>query len=598
MTGNRPIHIANVSGATGDAPHEMLRMLRDAPDIDAITGDWLSEMNISWNAIEMRSDPTSGYDAGFLRQFTESIDLIHERKVKIVTNAGALNPSQLVLEIRALCKQKGYTDLKVAQVDGDNITSIIPCYKFPHLDHETPISTWDKEPAVGVAYIGCRGIVAALDAGSDIVICGRCTDASPVIGLAAWWHHWDLDSDLDKLAAGLIAGHLIECGPYVAGANFSGFKPYLDSLVDLGFPIAEISSDGAVVITKQPNSNGVVLPETVKCQLLYELQGELYYNPDVTADLSGITVTGIGPHRVQVSGVKGLPPPDTTKVLISGIGGYQAEALFFINGLDVAEKAQLMRNQLEHAFKNSEFSKLTISLIGLPAENPSNQSAGTCLLRVFAQAPTKEGISAAKFKIPIYAIRMQSYAGYHMDLDFRMMDPRMFMEIWPATIPVAALHESAILHDGTRVSASAAKHCIKYPLRRSSYETANRIPLYEFGPTVDAPLGYIVHARSGDKANNSNVGFFVRNADEYPWLQSLMTCERLRSLFGDDISEKTVIERCEFPKIYAVHFRIMDFLDGGIASSSRIDGLGKGVGEFLRSKYVPLPEKFLSRGRI
>ncbi|KAK9452664.1 DUF1446-domain-containing protein [Dipodascopsis uninucleata] len=590
------IRIANVSGATGDAPHAMKRMLENA-DVDAITGDWLSEMNIAWNAIEMKTDPLSGYDKGFLRQFKESIDLIYAKRPKIVTNAGALNPAQLVNEIKALCTEKKY-DLKVALVLGDNITDLIPKHDFPHLDHQSPISTWDKTPAVGVAYIGCRAIVQALKAGSDIVICGRVTDASPVIGLAAWWFNWDLDQDFEHLAGGLVAGHLIECGPYVTGANFSGFKPYLNGLVDLGFPIAEIGAAGEVVVTKQPNSAGYVIEDNVKAQLLYELQGELYYNPDVTANLKDITVKQVGKDRVLVTGAKGLPPPDTTKVLISGIGGYQAEALFFINGLDVAEKAEMMRQQLEHAFANSEFSKLTISLIGVPAENPKNQSAGTCLLRVFAQAPTKDGIGLEKFKVPIYAIRMQSYPGYHMDLDFRMMDPRMFMELWPATIPVSMLSQSVVLHDGSVIPVSLSNNGKCYPVQRQSYETAEPVSISEFGETEDAPLGYIVNARSGDKANNSNVGFFVRADDEYIWLKSFLTRERLRALFEDDITSETVIERCEFPNIRAVHFRVLDFLDGGIASSSRIDGLGKGIGEYLRSKVVPLPKKFLDRGKI
>ncbi|KAK9470399.1 uncharacterized protein V1510DRAFT_423161 [Dipodascopsis tothii] len=597
-----PIRIANVSGATGDAPHAMRRMV-DAAQIDAVTGDWLSEMNIAWNSIAMKSDPTAGYDPGFLRQLAESLDAVAARKIKVVTNAGALNPRQLVAEIRKLCAARGL-DLKVALVEGDNVSSLIGTAEpFGHLDTAEPVAAWGRTPEVAIAYLGCRAIVAALTAGADIVICGRVTDASPVIGLAAWWHGWDLDTDLDMLAAGLLAGHLIECGPYVTGANFSGFKPFLDTLVDVGFPIAEIAGDGGIVVTKQPNSNGYVRAANVRAQFLYELQGELYYNPDVVADVTGVRIEQLGPDsddRVAVSGARGLPPPDTTKVLLSAVGGYQAEAYFFINGLDVAEKAQMMRNQLAAAFADSRFSKLAISLIGAPEPNARTQSAGTCMLRVFAQAEKKEDIDASAFKIPIYAIRMQSYPGYHMELDFRMMEPKMFMELWPATIPTSALNERAVLDDGTEIAVSHSPALQPYDRARVSYETPDPVPLESFGPTVDLPLGTIVHARSGDKANNSNVGFFVRHDDEYPWLRSFLTIDRVKALFADDIPDPAAVkvERCEFRNILAVHFRVMDFLDGGIASSSRIDGLGKGVGEYLRSRVVPLPEAFVARGRI
>ncbi|KAH8807163.1 hypothetical protein F5884DRAFT_730780 [Xylogone sp. PMI_703] len=613
MPSKRNIRIGNVSGATGDHWSAMRRMVRDG-NVDVITGDWLSEMNIAWNAITKKDNPALGYETGFLVQLEECIDDIASRGLKVVTNAGALNTAALHQKVEDLCTQKGYEGkLVVASVMGDDLSHILSkkderkILGLGHLDHEEMgLEEWElaSEVHCAVAYLGAQGIVAALNAGADIVICGRVTDASPVIGAAAWWYGWTAES-LDELAGALIAGHLIECGPYITGANFSGFKEFLPELVDLGFGIAEILPDGSCYITKADNANGVVNKFNVTAQLLYELQGAMYLNPDVVADISTIHIEPTSqPNRVFVHGAKGHPPPPTTKVMVAANGGYQAEVTFYINGLDIPEKAQMIKQQLDDMFKDSSFSKFSVELYGTPAVDPKSQQAGTVFLRIFAQARRKEDISAQKFRNPIYALRMQSYPGYHMNLDFRTMDPKPFMEIFPTTIPITSIDHHINISNKTTVKIPPPTITVTYPTIRPSYETSNPVDLSSFGPTERAPLGSIVHARSGDKANNSNVGFFVRNEDEYPWLQSFLTVERIKWLFGEDWhrggadGEKRRVERCEFPNILAVHFRILDFLDGGIASSSRVDGLGKGIGEYLRSRVVDIPTKFLARGKI
>ncbi|THX52525.1 DUF1446-domain-containing protein [Aureobasidium pullulans] len=604
MPTQRHLRIGNCSGATGDAPHAMARMVREA-DVDVITGDWLSEMNIAWESIRKAEDPELGYDAGFLRQLTECIDDIAERKTKIITNAGAMNAPVLARKVEELCQSRGH-DLVVATILGDDVSYLLKqgksgqrALEFPHLDHQNQLlEDWDPdlEPTCAAAYIGAWGIVAALREGADIVICGRVTDASPVVGAAAWWYGWS-EQSYDQLAGALIAGHLIECGPYATGANFSGFKQFLSELVDLAFPIAEITPSGTCYITKPDSMNGVVDKFNITSQLLYELQGQMYLNPDVVADIGSIRIEETGRKNcVSITGCKGFPPPATTKVMVAAPGGWQAETTYYINGLDVQEKAQMLKQQLQSIFSSSKFSKFSAELYGTQVDNPSSQQAGTVMLRVFAQARRKEDIAAEKFKIPLYSLRMQSYPGYHMNLDFRTMEPKQFYEIFPATIPQATINHEAVVA-GKTISIPPPRRTQHYPVQRPSSETATAIDLESFGPTERRPLGTVVHARSGDKANNSNAGFFVRHADEYPWLQSLLTVDKLKELLQDDYAGHS-IERCEFPSILAVHFRIMDFLDGGIASSSRIDGLGKGVGEYLRSKHVEIPIKFLQRGTI
>jgi hypothetical protein len=562
MTGKPHIRIGNVSGATGDHPHAMARMVRSG-NVHVITGDWLSEMNIAWNAITKQEvDENLGYEDGFYQQLEECIDDIVAKDIRVVTNAGALNVMSLYNKVKRLCEERGH-DCVIAAVLGDDITHLLvdktsgqKSTGFKHLDHpELSLDDWEFTPCTGNAYIGSWGITAALRAGANIVLCGRCTDASPVMGAAAWYYGWKEDS-FDELAGSLLAAHLIECGPYVIGANFSGFKDFLSDLVDLAFPVAEIDSQGGSIITRTAEGGGHVTEGTVTAQILYELQGHLYLNPDVVADLSAVSVKQQGTDRVRVTGVKGLPPPATTKAMIAGKGGYQAEATFYINGLDVAEKATMMKNQLSHIFQDSRFSKLSIELYGTQAENPSSQQAGTVSLRVFAQARRKEDIDELRYKIPLYALRMQSYPGYHMNLDFRTMAPRPFMEMFPALMPVSLIDHRVQISTGAIIKVDQPKITATYPVVRPSADTIEPVDLLAFGPTEFAPLGSIVHARSGDKGDNSNVGFFVRHASEYPWLRTLLTVDKLKQLLGDDWhsgNPNRRVERIEFPNINAVH---------------------------------------------
>ncbi|KAL7892227.1 hypothetical protein HDV64DRAFT_273550 [Trichoderma sp. TUCIM 5745] len=511
MTQEKPhIRIGNVSGATGDHSHAMARMLRSG-NVHVITGDWLSEMNIAWNAITKQEvDGSLGYEDGFYQQLEECIDDIVAKDIRVVTNAGALNVMSLYNKVKRLYKERGHD-----------------CFK--HLDHpEMSLDDWEFTPCTGNANIGSWGTTAALRAGANIVLCGRCTHA------AAWYYGWKKDS-FDELAGSLLAAHLIECGPYVVGANFSGFKDFLYDLVDLAFPIAEIDYKG-----------GSHVPEgTVTAQLLYELQGHLYLNPDVVADLSAVSVKQQSTDRVRVTAIKGLPPPGTTKAMIAGKGGYQAEATSYINSFDVAEKAKMMKNQLYHIFQDSRFSKLSIGLYGTQADNPTSQQA--------------------------------------------------------ALMPVSLIDHRVQISTGEVIKVDQPKVTATYPVVRPSADTAEPADLLSFGSTKLAPLGSIVHVRSGDKGDSSNVGFFVRDSLEYPWLRTLLSVDKLKQLLGDDWhggNPNRRVERIEFPNINAVLFRILDNLNGGIASSDRIDGLGKGVAEYLRSKYVDVPKIFLENGRI
>lgn len=391
-------------------------------------------------------------------------------------------------------------------------------------------------------------------------------------------------------------------------------RPFLDGLVNLGFPIAEVSHDGTCIITKNPLHAGFVDELNVRAQFLYEIQGTKYINPDVLADIEHVVIENTEvKDRVSISGMVGSPPPPSTKAMTVAIGGYSAEATFYMNGLDLDAKERFMRQQIEHEFRNAKFTELSIRRYGAGVSNPSSQAMGTVSIRVLVKGKKQKDIQEDVFKKHIYALRMQFYAGrnksthhywvkqlirdtitgYHMSLDFRTMSPRMFMELFPGIISYERLPHRVVI-DNRVIDIKHHGITASPPGKRPSRETVNPVDLSTFGFTNRVPLGSIAHARSGDKGDNCNVGIYVRSSEEYTWLQTYMSVARIKELLGEDYNGSITVERCEFPNIWAVHFRLLDFLGGGAASSTRIDMLGKGVAEYIRSKFVDVPAKFLS----
>jgi Acyclic terpene utilisation family protein AtuA len=328
-TQRQPIRIGNASGAIGDGIDQVYRLARDG-DVDAITADYLAEFNIAWKAIELTTRPDLGYEPNFLEQLAwqggAAARLLARKRIKVVHDGGALNPRGLAEKVHDYFSSLGIHDMKIAWVSGDDVTALVKEGSFgsiKHLDLKgVELSATKYNILAANVYTGQSGIVCALEAGGDIVICGRCCDASPVMGLAYWWHGW-VPTDYDVMAGSLMAGHLIECGAYVTGGNFCGFQE-IERLHHVGYPIAEIFPDGTSVITVPDHSNGAVTVDTTKAQLLYEIQGPYYLNPDVIAQIDGARLEEMGKNRVRLSGIRGTAPPPTSKLAICVFGGWQA----------------------------------------------------------------------------------------------------------------------------------------------------------------------------------------------------------------------------------------------------------------------------------
>lgn len=421
-----------------------------------------------------------------------------------------------------------------------------------------------------------------------------------------WWHGWDRETDLDQIAGSLVTGHLIECSAYVCGGYYSGFKQLMDKCENIGFPIAEVAHDGTAILTKEPGTGGEISVGTVSSQLLYEIQGPLYYGSDVTANLEGIVMTQLEKDRVQVTGVRGQPAPSTTKVGFTAFGGYQAEFHYYLVGLDLEEKAEWTEKQIRYSIGEKAMKDLTclkFSLNGYSPENPRNQEVATVDFRIFVQ--TKNKALVDKFTLDVPGFNrwcmenfLQSAPGASLHNDQRQSEGKPFYEYYVTLLPQSEVkHKVELPWLNRSIDIPVQNNVTTYPRDQKSYETANAVDLDSFGPTTRGPLGWVVGGRSGDKASDANTGFYVRHEDEYAWLCSLLTVDKIHQLLeGSNKGRK--IERFEIPGIRAVHFLIRDHLDRGFNSTSEYDTLGKNVCEYLRAKYVDIPNKFLRRGRF
>ncbi|KAK7215925.1 hypothetical protein V2G26_003928 [Clonostachys chloroleuca] len=599
---NNPMRIASASGAVTDRQHALDSLARHER-IDFIVGDWMSEMNMTLRAAgKVDSDGESAqFESRFLHSLAPALEHIAARGIKVAVNAGASDPQKLCSAVTELVQSNGL-NLTVAWVGGDEVLDTVLADakngdEFKSLTTGQKLSEWGFEPIYAQCYLGGWGIVEALKAEADIVICGRVADASPVIACAAYHYGWSRH-DYQQLAHAFVAGHLIECSTYATGGNFSGFKSLSGDLSNIGFPIAEILPSGEFFITKQQGTGGMVTVDTCKAQLLYEIQGPYYYHSDVVAVLDGIKMEQVGVDKVFVSNVGSKPPPPTTKVGLTAKGGFQAEAHYFLCGLDIEEKAKLLETQLRPALQQSNFHCLKFRTNGRCPDDPKNQDAATVDFRIFAQAREEADLAPSRFLEPIMNNIMQGYPGATFAMDARQGLPKRYYEYWVALLPQARIkHVCHVPSKGLDIPIAAPDDTEIFIHDQPSYETSSAFGPDSFGPTVRAPIGYIVHARSGDKGSDSNVGFFVRHEDEWDWLRSILTVAMLKQLLGEDYGGDRIF-RFELPNIWAVHFLLKDYLDRGVGASSTYDVLGKNVAEYLRSKYVNVPKVFLERGRI
>ncbi|MFD8742413.1 acyclic terpene utilization AtuA family protein [Streptomyces sp. NPDC059616] len=558
-----PLRIGNASGFYGDRFDALSEMLTGGP-LDVLTGDYLAELTMLILGRSRLKDPTRGYATTFLRQLEEGLGLAHERGVRIVANAGGLNPAGLADAVRELATKVG-VPVRVAHVEGDSL----------------PVP---EGFLTANAYLGGAGIAACLTAGADIVVTGRVTDAALVTGPAAAHFGWG-PGDLDALAGAVVAGHVLECGTQATGGNYSFFRGH--DLRRPGFPVAEIHADGSSVITKHDGTGGVVDLGTVTAQLLYETGGARYAGPDVTARLDTVRLDQDGPDRVRISGVRGEAPPPTLKAGLNRLGGWRNEVVFVLTGLDIEAKAQLVREQFTDALARSgaEPDEVRWELSRTDRADAATEESASALLRLVVRDRDQEAVGRAVSGAAI-ELALGSYPGFHVTAPPGKGAPYGVFEA--RYVPADEVPHIAVLPDGQRLS--LAPPTTTRPLQGVA-EPPLPAPLPDPGPTRSAPLGRIAGARSGDKGGDANVGVWAVDDDAWRWLAHELTVERFRELLPETAALTVV--RHLLPNLRALNFTVHGLLGEGVAAQHRFDPQAKAVGEWLRSRHLPIPVSLL-----
>jgi hypothetical protein len=586
---DRPIRIANCSGFYGDRLAAARELLDGPEPFDVLTGDYLAELTmlILWKL--RRRDPDAGYATTFERQMTDVLGECLTRGVRIVANAGGLNPHGLKRRLEVMGEDLGRVPT-VAVVEGDDLTSRLGALAssgvaLRHFETGEPVKPADLEHvATANAYLGGFGIARALEAGADVVVTGRVTDASLVVGPAAWWHGWS-PTDLDALAGAVVAGHVIECGAQTTGGNY----PFLDELAPglPGFPICEVGADGSFVVTKQPGTGGTVSVGTVTAQLLYELGPPRYDNPDAAARFDTIRLEKLGEDRVRVTGTKGEAPSDMLKVALNLDAGYRNAMTMVLTGLDAEAKAHHTAGLLEALLGGRDaYRTFDVQLLRTDHDDAATNEEATALFRVQVMGDDRDAIGR-RFSNAVTELALSSYAGFYTTTP--PTDASSYGRYVPLLVARDAVSHVVVLPDGERID---IPHAVVTDV--PVVHDAESRPTADYGHVTRRPLGDVVGARSGDKGGNANVGVWATTDDAYRWLADTLTVERFKELVTE--AQPLEVRRYELANLRSLNFVVVGILGEGVASSTRYDPQAKGLGEYLRSRYVDVPDTLVRAG--
>jgi len=577
--------VANCSGFFGDRFSAAREMVEGGP-IDVLTGDYLAELTMAILLKDTFKDPNRGYARTFLRQMEEIMGTCLDKKIRVVANAGGLNPKALAAGLSETAEKLGLHP-KIACITGDDLMPRLEELQsageaFVHLDKGESLKDAGATPITANAYLGGWGIAKALEQKADIVVCGRVADAALAAGPAAWYFNWRT-TDWDRLAGAYAAGHIIECGAQATGGNYS-FMDEVPSYKNVGFPIAEIFEDGGFVITKHPDTGGLVSVGTVTAQLLYEIGSPAYLTPDVVVRFDTLALSREAPDRVRAEGIKGEPAPDTTKVCINTLGLHKNSMTVILTGLDIEKKAAAVENTLFDSLGGKDrFEVADVQLIRSEKPDPPSNDEAFAFLRITVM--DKDDKKVARFSAALVELALASIPGFSATAPPGKGSQTVVH--WPSLVSAEHIEQQvAVGGQDYRVPAR-----IKGEAAAEAAPLAPEIPPVPRGNTVRAPLGRAFAARSGDKGGNANLGVWGRTPEAYAFLQQFLTTEKLRELLPDCAPYE--IERYELPNLLAVNFYIRGLLGDGVAASIRSDPQAKTLGEYLRAKIIEMPESII-----
>ncbi len=580
-----PIRIANCSGFYGDRLAAAREMVEGGP-IDVLTGDWLAELTMLILARTQAKRAGGGYARTFVTQMEQVMGTCLDRGIKVVTNAGGLDPAGCAEAVAEVAERLGISP-SIAYVSGDNLLPrlgelVAAGVDLDHFETGEPVGDTSRFISAN-AYLGGWGIVEALDRGADIVVTGRVTDAAVVCGPAAWHHGWARD-DWDNLAGAVVAGHVIECGTQATGGNYSFFTE-IDGLSHPGFPWAEVAADGSTVIGKHDDAGGAVTIGTVTSQLLYEIGAPAYLGPDVTARFDTIELEQIATDRVRISSTKGEPPPSTLKVAMNEFGGFRRDISIALTGLDIEAKAALVNEAFWAACPQSpaDFDEVSTSVIRTDKTDPASNEEAVAVWKLNLKSVDEKklgrGLSNAMNELALASI--PGFFGVGGG------GARAFGVFRPALVPADLVPQHVVILGGDQTVVDSVAPDGEVSISQSSLPVETPTA----GPTTKAPLGSVFGSRSGDKGGNANLGVFARSRAAFDWLDGYLTTERLRELLPETADLE--IERHRLPNIVSLNFLIHGILQEGVAASTRQDGQAKSLGEWLRARVVEIPTELM-----
>ncbi len=594
------IRIGGASGFWGDAAMSTPQLLMRGK-LDYLVYDYLAEITMSILARARAEKPEAGYATDFVSlALKPNLVEIARRKVKVISNAGGMNPEACATAVRALIADRGL-NLKVAAVSGDDliarkdelavqgITEMFSADAFP--------DTW-KILSIN-AYLGAFPIAKALDDGADIVITGRCVDSAVTLGACIHEFGW-MQGDLDKLAGGSLAGHILECGPQATGGNFTDWESVIDRLEDIGYPIAEISPDGSFVCTKPEDSGGAVNIGTVSEQMLYEIgDPQAYLLPDVVCDFSNVKIAQQGPDRVLVTNAKGYPAPDSYKVCATYVDGFRGGLSMCFYGIDASRKAERFADVVFKRARNTlrglnlpDFTETSTEVIGAESQFGSArrvEAAREVAVKIAAKHPDALGVGILlKEATGLGLASPPGLSGFVGGRPKPMPVARLFSFTIPkgkvaASIEVGGRKTAFVDEDGKRFDPST--------LPRPAVPQVEDVSAF-----VIVPLVALAWARSGDKGDKANIGVIARRSEYFPYICRSLTVDVVAERFAHFL--KGGVERFILPGPHALNFLLHDVLGGGGVASLRNDPQGKGYAQLLLEVPIQLPAALAKRDNL
>ncbi len=583
---DRVLRIGCASGFWGDTP-EAIGQLVNKGSVDYLVFDYLAEVTMSLLARARAKSPEAGYALDFVAALAPHLSEIKRRGIKAVANAGGMNPRSC-RDALAKAAQEAGVDLRIGVVIGDDLLEGADEVRAAGVTEMFSGRAFPEKPMSMNAYLGARPIAAALDAGADIVVTGRCADSAVALGPLMHEFGWG-DDDWDKLSQGSLAGHLIECGPQGTGGLFTDWRE-VPGWDNMGMPIVEVSEDGSFVLSKPEGTGGLIVPAVAGEQMLYEIgDPRRYILPDVICDWTSVRLAQVGENRVRVSGAKGSGRTDTYKVSATHVDGWRTMTTLTLSAIDAPAKAERVGRavldrcaRLFRARNLGEFRQVSVEVLGAESTYGANARAQTreVVLKIGAAHDEREALNIFAGEIaPLAISTAQGLTGFYTGRPKVQPVVRLFSFLHPkADTPVT------VEVDGKLVPLTLSTDA------DSVVEIADSTPpqVAEAGAdSVTVPLVTLAWGRSGDKGDIANIGIIARKAEYLPYIRATLTEQRVKEYFAHICEGR--VERFELPGINALNFMLYEALGGGGIASLRIDPQGKGFAQMLLDIPVPVP---------